>query len=206
MIPLYFRSAAEFRRWLEDHGESTEELWLGYYKRGSGEPSLTWPESVDHALCFGWIDGLRKRVDETRYVIRFTPRRPGSTWSTVNIKRVETLREQGLMRAAGLAAFDARSENRSGIYSYEQRPMELPAPYATVLKKRRRAHSFFHAQPDSYRRAAIWWVVSAKQEATRVRRLELLIQDSECARRIKQFVAPKPSSPASGGRSLRQKR
>lgn len=188
MTPLYFRSAADFRRWLETHGASAQELWLGYFKRGSGEPSLTWPESVDHALCFGWIDGLRKRVDEMRYAIRFTPRRPGSTWSALNIKRVEILREQGLMRAAGLAAFGARQENRSGVYSYEQRPMQLPEPYAARLRKRRGAQSFFHAQPDSYRKAAIWWVISAKREATRTKRLEQLIEDSACGRRIKQYL------------------
>jgi uncharacterized protein YdeI (YjbR/CyaY-like superfamily) len=192
MKPRFFRSAAEMRRWLEKHSDSAQELWLGYHKRASGKPSVTWPESVDHALCFGWIDGLRKNIDATRYMIRFTPRKPSSTWSAVNIKRVEILRGQRLMRPAGLKAFSARRENRSGIYSYEQRPEVLPAPYAARLKKRPQAFAFFAAQPPSYRRAAIWWVVSAKQEATRLRRLEQLIEDSAHARRLKQFTARAP--------------
>ena len=192
MKPRFFRSAAEMRRWLEKYSGAAQELWLGFHKRASGKPSVTWPESVDQALCFGWIDGLRKSIDESRYVIRFTPRKPNSTWSAVNIKRVEILRKQRLMRAAGLKAFDTRRENRTGIYSYEQRPEGLPEPYAAHLKKRPRAFAFFTAQPPSYRRAAIWWVVSAKQEATRLRRLERLIEDSEHGRRLKQFTARAP--------------
>jgi uncharacterized protein YdeI (YjbR/CyaY-like superfamily) len=184
----FFRAAAEFRRWLENNSTSKTELWVGYFKRGSGTPSLTWPESVDHALCYGWIDGLRKSIDETRYMIRFTPRKATSTWSALNIKRVEALRELGLMQLAGMASFAARRANRSGIYSHEQRPMELPDRYAAALKKCPGAHKFFSAQPPWYRKAAIWWVVSAKQEATRVRRIEQLINDSELERRIKHLV------------------
>jgi uncharacterized protein YdeI (YjbR/CyaY-like superfamily) len=210
MTRVYFRSAAEFRQWLRQHGASAQELWLGYYKRATGEPSLTWSESVDQALCFGWIDGIRKRVDEERYTIRFTPRKAGSTWSSVNLRRIEALHKQGLMRPAGLAAFEARRENRSGVYSYEQRPMELPPPYAAPLKKNRRAQTFFDAQPASYRRAAIWWVVSAKQEATRSRRIEQLIEDSQSERRIKQFVASKPPpvrrAAKTGNGAVRKKR
>jgi uncharacterized protein YdeI (YjbR/CyaY-like superfamily) len=190
MKAMFFRSAAEFRQWLENNSGNTNELWLGYYKRGSGTPSVTWPESVDQALCYGWIDGVRKSIDATRYMIRFTPRKPTSTWSAVNIKRVEALRGQGLILPAGLAAFGARRVNRSGIYSYEQRPTDLPKHYATLLKKQPRASKFFAAQPPSYRKAAIWWVVSAKQEATQLRRLEMLIEDSDHERRIKQFLAP----------------
>jgi uncharacterized protein YdeI (YjbR/CyaY-like superfamily) len=189
MDAKFFRAAADFRRWLAKNSTSETELWVGYFKSGSGTPSVTWPESVDHALCYGWIDGIRKSIDETRYMIRFTPRKPNSTWSAVNIERVGVLRELGLMQLAGMAAFGARRANRSGIYSYEQRPADLPNQYAAVLKKRTRAYKFFSAQPPSYRKAAIWWVVSAKQEATRLRRLEQLINDSELERRIKQFVA-----------------
>lgn len=191
MNPRYFRSAAEMRDWLQKHSGTAEELWLGYYKRGSGKPSVTWPESVDHALCFGWIDGVRKSIDETRYMIRFTPRKPSSTWSAVNRQRVDALRRRNLMQPAGLKAFAARRDNRSGIYSYEQRPEALPEPYVSLLKKRAKACKFFLAQPPSYRRAAIWWVVSAKQEATRLRRLERLIEDSGCGRRLEQFTSPK---------------
>jgi uncharacterized protein YdeI (YjbR/CyaY-like superfamily) len=130
MRPRFFRSAADFRRWLDKHSGQAQELWLGYHKRSSGAASATWPESVNHALCFGWIDGKRKSIDETRYRIRFTPRKPNSTWSAVNIKRVAALRKQGLMRPAGMAAFGARRENRCGIYSYEQRLTEVPAEAA----------------------------------------------------------------------------
>ena len=178
------------RRWLEEHAARSTELWVGYFKAGSGTASVTWPESVDHALCYGWIDGIRKSIDETRYMIRFTPRKPTSTWSAVNIKRVEILIEQGLMRPPGLTAFRARRANRSGIYSYEQRPTQLPDPYDSILEKNARASGFFSAQPASYRRAAIWWVVSAKKEETRQRRLKQLIGDSSRKRRIKQFLSP----------------
>lgn len=188
MDAKFFRAAAEFRRWLDKNSTNEIELWVGYFKRGSGTPSLTWPESVDHALCYGWIDGIRKSIDETRYMIRFTPRKPTSTWSAVNIKRVEALRKLGLMQLAGMAAFAARRADRSGIYSHEQRTSDLPNRYAAILKKRPGAYEFFSVQPPWYRKAAIWWVVSAKQEATRVRRLEQLIDDSVLQRRIKQLT------------------
>jgi len=187
MKPRFFRSGKHFRVWLERHAASATELWLGYHKRGSDKASVTWPESVDHALCFGWIDGVRKNIDATSYVIRFTPRKLNSTWSAVNIKRVAALRKQGLMQPAGLAAFGARRVQRSGIYSYEQRSMELAEPYAGVLKKSAVASAFFAAQPASYRRAAIWWVTSAKQESTRLRRLDHLIRDSQRKRRLERF-------------------
>ncbi len=190
MKATFFSSGADFRRWLEEHSARSTELWVGYFKAGSGAASVTWPESVDHALCYGWIDGIRKSIDETRYMIRFTPRKPTSTWSALNIKRVELLIEQGLVRPAGLTAFRARRANRSGIYSYEQRPTQLPNPYDSHLKKNARAFKFFSAQPASYRRAAIWWVVSAKREETRRRRLKQLIADSSRGQRIKQFLSP----------------
>jgi uncharacterized protein YdeI (YjbR/CyaY-like superfamily) len=194
MKPRYFRSSADLRQWFESHSDSAHELWLGYYKRTSGKLSVTWPESVDQALCFGWIDGVRKSIDEARYVIRFTPRKASSTWSSVNIKRVKILQEQNLMRPCGLKAFGSRRASRSGIYSYEKRPASLPRHYAARLKQRPQASDFFAAQAPSYRRAAIWWVVSAKQEATRLRRLEQLIKESEQQRRLKQFAARKPAS------------
>jgi uncharacterized protein YdeI (YjbR/CyaY-like superfamily) len=192
MQPRFFRSATDFRHWLEKRAAESQELLVGYYKVGSGKPSMTWPQSVDQALCFGWIDGVRRNLDETRYTIRFTPRKPRSVWSEVNIKRVAELSRQGLMQPAGLEAFEARRENRSGVYSYEKRPAQLPGPYAGRLQAVPRAREFFADQAPSYRRAAIWWVISARQEATRLRRLGILISDSEQGRRIKQFVRKAP--------------
>jgi uncharacterized protein YdeI (YjbR/CyaY-like superfamily) len=186
--PVYFATAADWRAWLAVNSADARELWVGYHKAKSGKAGMTWAESVDAALCYGWIDGVRKRVDEHRYKIRFSPRKPTSIWSAVNIERVEQLRAQGLMQPAGLAAFERRRENRSGIYSYEQRPTELPPPFAVMLRGERGASEYFSKQPASYRRAAIWWVVSARQEATRLRRATQLIRDSASGKRIKQFA------------------
>ena len=172
----FFKTPAELRRWFAKHHASEDLLWVGFYKKESGEPSITWPESVDEALAVGWIDGIRKRIDDQRYKIRFTPRRRGSIWSAVNIARVEELKKAGRMQPAGLEAYAARRENRSGIYSYEQRPADLPEPYAAILRANKRAQAFFAAQPPSYRKLACWFVVSAKKEETRVARLEKLVQ------------------------------
>jgi uncharacterized protein YdeI (YjbR/CyaY-like superfamily) len=191
--PKFFKSQSDFRKWLEAHHTSAMELWVGYYKKDSGKPSITWPQSVDEALCFGWIDGIRKSIDDTSYMIRFTPRKARSTWSAVNIKRARELVEQGLMQPAGLKAFQAREENRSGIYSYEQRSPELTDQYGTILKQNLVAWKFFQVQPPSYRKAANWWVVSAKKEETRLKRLEKLIQYSTRGERIPQFTALKKS-------------
>jgi uncharacterized protein YdeI (YjbR/CyaY-like superfamily) len=188
--PRYFPSAAAFALWLRAHHTKATELWVGFHKVGSGRPSLTWPESVDEALCVGWIDGLRKRVDATRYMIRFTPRRPAGNWSAVNVRRVQALVAAGRMRPAGLEAFAARRTDRVGVYSFEQRPAGLPAPYERRLRRDRAAWAFFRACPPSYRRAATWWVVSAKQEATRLRRLEQLIHHSAHERAVPQFLRP----------------
>jgi uncharacterized protein YdeI (YjbR/CyaY-like superfamily) len=185
----FFKTPSDFRKWFETHHASETELWVGFYKKDSGKASITWPQSVDEALCFGWIDGIRKNIDEVSYKIRFTPRKLRSTWSAVNIKRVGELIEQGLMQESGLKAFGARQENRSGIYSYEQRSPELPDQYAKMLKKNAAAWKFFQAQPPSYRKAANWWVVSAKKEETRVKRLNELIQHSANGRRLPQFEA-----------------
>lgn len=185
----FFKTQPDFRKWFEAHHATEAELWVGFYKRGSGKASITWPQSVDEALCFGWIDGLRKSIDDVSYKIRFTPRKSSSTWSAVNIKRVGQLTEQGLMQSAGLKAFTARKENRSGIYSYEQRSPELPDQYANKLKKNPAALKFFEAQPTSYKKAANWWVISAKQEETRLRRLDKLIDHSANGRRVPQFTA-----------------
>jgi len=193
MEPTFFPTPADFRRWLAKHHATATELLVGFYKVGSGKASITWPASVDQALCFGWIDGLRKRIDDESYTIRFTPRKPTSTWSAVNIQRVEELSQLGLMTPAGLKAFEARKANRSGIYSYEQRTAELPPEYEKGLKANRAAWTFFQAQPASYRKAAMWWIVSAKQEATRLKRLAQLIDLSAHSQLIPQFRRRTPS-------------
>jgi uncharacterized protein YdeI (YjbR/CyaY-like superfamily) len=180
----FFQTSADFRRWLEENHATATELWIGFYKKDSGKPSITWPESVDQALCFGWIDGIRKRVDEISYRIRFTPRRRGSVWSAINIKRAEELVRQKQMRTAGLKAFAARVENRSGIYSYEQRSPELNQPYAKLLRKNKAAWNFFERQPPSYRKMMGWWIVSARKEETRMARLAKLINESAKGKRL----------------------
>ncbi|MEP6636551.1 MAG: YdeI/OmpD-associated family protein [Acidobacteriota bacterium] len=180
----FFKTPADLRKWFEKNHDKEAELWVGFYKKDSGKPSITWPESVDEALCFGWIDGIRKSVDEVSYKIRFTPRRAQSVWSAVNIKRVAELSEQKRMRPTGEKAFGARMENRSGIYAYEQRKPELPAPYEKKMRKNKAAWEFFHSQPPSYRKLATWWVVSARKDETRLKRLEKLIEESANNRRV----------------------
>jgi len=180
----FFPTPADFRKWLEkNHGTATE-LWVGFYKRDSARPSITWPESVDEELCFGWIDGIRKRVDEISYKIRFSPRRRGSIWSAINIGRAQELTKKKRMRPAGARAFAARIEYKSGIYSYEQRKAELPEPYAKILKKNKTAWDFFQAQSPSYRKMINWYIVSAKKEETRMQRLEKLITASGKKKRL----------------------
>jgi uncharacterized protein YdeI (YjbR/CyaY-like superfamily) len=183
MTIRFFKSPADFRKWLEKNHALFSEQWVGFYKKGSGRPSITWPESVDQALCFGWIDGIRKNIDDSSYKIRFTPRKRGSTWSAVNIKRVEELNKKGLMQPAGLKAFQARKEYRSGIYSYEQRSAVLPAPYEKRLKENKAAWEFFRAQPAWYRKQAFWYIVSAKKEETKLKRLARLIEQFADGRR-----------------------
>ena len=186
MKPKFFRTPADFGTWLEKNHATATELWVGFYTKDSGKPSITWPESVDQALCFGWIDGIRRRVDEISYQIRFTPRRHGSIWSATNIKRAKELARQEQMRPAGLKAFAARIENKSGIYSYEQRSTELSEPYAKLLKKNKAASSFFEKQPPSYRKMIGWWIISAKKEETRMARLAKLISESAKGKRLLQ--------------------
>ena len=181
----FFKTPSAFRKWLAANHAKAKELWVGFYKKSSGKPSITWPESVDEALCFGWIDGVRKRIDDESYVIRFSPRKPNSIWSSVNIRHAQRLISEGRMRPSGLKAFEARKENRSGIYSYEQRSPELEAKYAAKFKRNKTAWKFFQSQPPSYRKMLNWWVISAKQEETRIKRLEKLIEASARARRLR---------------------
>jgi uncharacterized protein YdeI (YjbR/CyaY-like superfamily) len=202
MKPKFFRTPAEFRRWLERHHARASELLVGFHKVTSGRPSISWPEAVDEALCFGWIDGIRRRVDERSYTIRFTPRRPGSTWSAVNTSRASALAAEGRMSAAGLKAFEARRANRAGRYSYEQRPQRLVAPYARMLSRNAPARKFFLAQTPSYRRAATWWVLSAKKEETRLKRARTLIELSARGGLVPQFLRPAARSRRSSQRAL----
>jgi uncharacterized protein YdeI (YjbR/CyaY-like superfamily) len=184
MTPRFFATPAHFRQWLGSNHGKYAELWVGYYKKKTGRPSMTWAESVDEALCFGWIDGIRKPVDEAAYTIRFTPRRKTSVWSAVNIRNVQRLIDAGRMHPAGLAAFQARQKDRCEIYSYEQRPPELPEKFARSLARNQRAAKFFAAQPSGYRRRVVWWIISAKQEPTRMKRLEKLIATSARQKRL----------------------
>ena len=184
MTPKFFKTPSAFRKWLAAHHATVKELWVGYYKKGTGKPSITWPESVDEALCFGWIDGLRKRIDDDSYKIRFTPRRPGSIWSSVNMKRANELIKEGLMQPTGVKAFEARKEYRSGIYAYEQRSAELVEPYVGRLKRNKTAWKFFQSQPPGYQKLMNWWIVSAKREETRLKRLDRLIAESAAGRRV----------------------
>ncbi|HUS13099.1 MAG TPA: YdeI/OmpD-associated family protein [Pyrinomonadaceae bacterium] len=197
MKPRFFKTPADLRQWLKMHHASVAELWVGFHKKDSGKQSITWPESVDEALCFGWIDGIRKSIDETSYMIRFTPRRTRSIWSTVNIRRANELLKQKLMQPAGLKAFAARQEYRSGIYSYEQRTADLPDHYGKLLKKNYAAWKFFHAQSPYYKKAINWWVLCAKKEETRLKRLNKLIEDSAHGRRIPFMPTKKSKAKAS---------
>jgi uncharacterized protein YdeI (YjbR/CyaY-like superfamily) len=189
--PSFFTEPADFRAWLKENHESESELLVGFHKKATGRPSITWPEAVDEALCFGWIDGIRRSLGDESYTIRFTPRKPRSTWSAVNIERANELVAEGRMRPAGLAAFEARSDDRSAIYAYEQRHAAKLAPdEEREFHANERAWAFFEAQPPSYRKTALWWVVSAKRKETRTRRLRTLVEDSANGRRLRQLTPP----------------
>jgi uncharacterized protein YdeI (YjbR/CyaY-like superfamily) len=171
----FFPTPAAFGRWLKTHHAKQTELLVGFYKVGSGKPSITWPESVDEALCYGWIDGVRRSLGKEAYTIRFTPRRKGSVWSAVNIKRVEALEAEGRMTAAGRKAFEARLEHKSRIYAFEQGEVVLAAAYEKRIKANKAAWAHFSTRAPSYRKKVVWWVMSAKAEETRERRVEKLI-------------------------------
>jgi len=185
--PTFFSDQYEFRKWLEENHEREAELIVGFYKVGSGKPSMTWSQSVDQALCFGWIDAVRKSIDKDSYLIRFTKRRPKSIWSAVNIKKVEELTKLGLMKPAGIAAFNLREESRSRIYSYEKENIKLSSEFDDRFRANTKAWSFFQSLPPSYQKPAIKWVMSAKQEATREKRFQELVRDSEAGRKIKSL-------------------
>jgi uncharacterized protein YdeI (YjbR/CyaY-like superfamily) len=179
MTPRFFPTAAAFRRWLSTNHVRISELWVGFHKKATGKPSMTYPEAVDQALCFGWIDGLRKSVDDGAYMVRFTPRKARSIWSVVNLRRFDALRKEGIVEPPGLEAFRRRDPARTQLYSFENRDRKLDAAYEKRLRANRRAWEFFQSQPPWYQRTASFWVVSAKQEETRLRRLQTLIECSE---------------------------
>ena len=184
MNPTFFATPARFYQWLLKHHVTRKELLVGFYKSGSGRPSVTWPQAVDQALCFGWIDGVRQRIDDERYTVRFTPRRPRSRWSAVNLRRLPELERLGLMQPAGRAAYADRNQKESG-YSHEQRiDHTLPAAYEKQLRANQQAWDYFRARPPWYRRTAAFWVTSAKKEETRLRRLRALIEDSSQGRHV----------------------
>lgn len=185
--PTFFETQHDFRKWLELNHDKFSELFVGYYKVGSGRPSMSWSQSVDQAICFGWIDGVRKSIDSESYFIRFTPRKSGSIWSVVNIKKVEELTKQGLMHPSGLDSFYLRKESKSGIYSYEKDPVKLSTQFEHEFKSNQKAWAFFQTLPASYRNSAIDWVMRAKQEPTKINRLNELINDSEAERRVKHL-------------------
>lgn len=187
MEPKFFATPRDFRKWLEKNHDKETELSVGFYKKGTGKPSITWPESVDQALCFGWIDGVRHRIDDECYKIRFTPRKARSIWSAVNIKRIDELIEDGLVHQAGLDTYARRDDVRSRVYSYEREHVKLDKKYEAIFKRNKKAWEFFESQPPSYKKPALWWIASAKQEATRERRLETLIKDSENGERLAQL-------------------
>ena len=195
----FFETPADLCAWFDAHHATDRELWLGFHKKGSGLPSVTWPEAVDEALCVGWIDGIRRSLGETSYTIRFTPRRKGSIWSAINTERVETLRAEGRMRPPGIAAFEARSPEKTAIYAYERETAALSPEELARFQADATAWAGFEARPPSYRKGAIYWVTSAKRAETRARRLETLIESSRAGRPIN------PLTPPSTRRSLEER-
>jgi uncharacterized protein YdeI (YjbR/CyaY-like superfamily) len=189
--PRFFATADHFRAWLEKHHASATELVVGFHKRHTGRASMTWTESVREALCYGWIDGIRRSLGDDSYTIRFTPRKPSSNWSSRNVRHVEELMRAGRMAPAGLAAFEARRPDRTGVYSFERRhPARLEPAQEKQFRANKAAWKFFESQPPSYRKTAVHWVVSAKREETRSRRLAQLIEDSAAGRRLAQLTPP----------------
>lgn len=185
MDPIYFKNQDDFRKWLEVNHELEQEVYAGFYRTSTGKPCMTWSESVDQALCFGWIDGIRRKIDEERYCIRFTPRRPGSVWSKINIKKIEDLTAKGLMFPAGLRAFSQLKPEKSGIYSFENEPVRLNEALEAKFKSNSKAWDFFSKQAPSYRKGVITWIMSAKQDTTKIARLRKLIDESEKQNRLR---------------------
>jgi uncharacterized protein YdeI (YjbR/CyaY-like superfamily) len=192
--PVFFATPSAFRQWLRRNHKSAAEVWVGYYKKASGRPSITYAESLDEALCFGWIDGIRRSIDSERYTNRFTPRRPGSNWSLVNVGKVKALLAAGRMQPAGLAAYEARDRKKTGVYSFENRPVSLTPELEAAFRKQAAAWRFWEAQPPGYRRMMSWFVMSAKRDDTRARRLERLMAECAAGRRIEPMGKGKTGS------------
>lgn len=179
MQPKFFKTKKELRKWFEKNHNKLNEVWIGYYKIATGKKSITWSESVDEAICFGWIDGLRKSIDEESYMIRFTPRKPSSNWSAVNIEKVKILTKLSLMKPEGIRAYKKRKSHKSKVYTYEQESDQLEKRFEKIFKKNKKAWQFFNEKlAPSYKKTSIRWVMSAKQETTRLKRLEILIDSS----------------------------
>ncbi|MFO0811334.1 MAG: YdeI/OmpD-associated family protein [Gemmataceae bacterium] len=191
MDPTFFATPAAFRKWLAANHATAAELWVGFHKKGTGRPSLTWPESVDEALCVGWIDGIRKSIDADSYKIRFTPRRATSVWSAVNVKRIGELMAEGRVLPAGIKAFEGRSAAKTGIYAYEQRGLaKLDATATKQFRASKAAWAYFQARPAGYRKLTTWWVVSAKKPETRQKRLAMLIECCAAGKPIPGLIRP----------------
>ena len=184
MKPKFFSAPAKFREWLEQNHDAATELLVGFHKKGSGKASVTYGEALDEALCFGWIDGVRKNLNETSYTIRFTPRKARSIWSLVNVNHVERLKKEGRMEAPGLAAYDRRDPARTGIYAFENRPREFSPEVEKLFRRNKNGWKFFEAQPPGYKRVIIYWVMTAKREETQMKRLQRLIECSENGVRV----------------------
>lgn len=184
MKPVFFPHQSDFRKWLEENHEKEKELVVGFYKVNSGKPSLTWSQSVDEALCFGWIDGIRRSIDNESYCIRFTPRKPTSIWSAVNIRKMEEMIPKGLVKKTGLLAYEKRKDHKSVIYVHEQKELEFSPTIELNFKLNTKAWDFFKKQPPYYRKLMTGWIIGAKQDATRLSRLEKLIKASEEGMRL----------------------
>lgn len=190
MEPIFFRTPEAMYTWLEANHETETELLVGFFKKGAPETGITWPEAVDMALCFGWIDGVRPSGTDTTYHIRFTPRRPNSIWSKVNVAKAEALIANGLMRPAGLRAFEARRADKTGVYSFEQERQHFEGEYAERFQSNAAAWAWYQTQPPSYQKATTHWVLGGKKEETRLKRLDELIAGSARGERLKQFSRP----------------
>lgn len=195
MIPLFFPTPADLRKWFEKNHVKEKELWVGFYKKDSGKQSINWSESVDQALCFGWIDGLRKSIDHISYKIRFTPRKPKSIWSAININKVKELTKLRLMKPEGLAAFKKLDRQKAKVSSFEQKHIALDKKFVKIFKTNKLAWKNFSEMTPSYKRAAIHWVMTAKQEKTRLSRLNVLIADSRAGIKIKPMRIEKKKTP-----------
>ncbi len=191
MKPIFFKKQSDLRNWFEKNADTATVLLVGFYRVATGKPGITWSQSVDEALCFGWIDSIRNSIDEESYTIRFTPRKPNSIWSAVNIKKVEELKKLGLMKPKGLELYNNKDENKLRTYSFERSVVELLPQFEKKIKANKKAWNYFQSMPPSYRKPAINWVMSAKQESTKLSRLATLIKDSEEGKKIKPLDYPK---------------